>query len=543
MSISFSYKVNFFLVIPAFFFWSCIHANINTDKLDHVHGELATTKQTKNCITPISKKHNLGDQPAVIWEYEELSVQNPSWSGNPFNLVATVTFEHLDSDNRHITEMFYVGNNIWKFRFTGTKLGKWSYTTSSSDPELHGLTGEVNVIQNPSPEKTGFLTTADNKFAVQTQDIDTIKPYIFNVYMNEVEFPSQMADWKNTQDVSTYLQDAKNNGSEIIFFHVNNSWFKFGVKGHDEHNNLNPDLCTFRVLEKLITNTRELGGRTHLWAWGDDAPKRKWTQTGVKGGINGEADRRLQRYIAARLGPLPGWSMGYGFDLQEWVNDEQLGEWAKYMHKHMGWPHLLSARGYANKDLDILSYSNLGPEGFKETNPFNYEDAANIIRSDSRRPHFFEERFTYKRNQIFSMDVTRQLHWQYAMAGGVGSFWGFFPIEYGKVKPKYPKPEQLQTHYHFWHLGDWFKLDMSIANELTDGYALKTPDNQSFIFYKENTDSIQIDLTDMDARKAAVAVNTRKKYAEISLGKLNPKKQVIKLPEASDWAIAVANRD
>jgi len=85
----------------------------------------------------------------------------------------------------------------------------------------------------------------------------------------------------------------------------------------------NPDLRTFAVLENFISQVHAAGGVVHLWAWGDEAR----TQTPHKWGLNGPADQRLQRYIAARLGPIPGWTMGYGFDLDEWVTDEQIKTW------------------------------------------------------------------------------------------------------------------------------------------------------------------------------------------------------------------------
>ncbi|MEC8891835.1 MAG: hypothetical protein VX901_00790, partial [Candidatus Poribacteria bacterium] len=67
----------------------------------------------------------------------------------------------------------------------------------------------------------------------------------------------------------------------------------------------------------IILKTYAAGGAVHLWMWGDSSrdqnTKERW-------GLNGCTDRRLQRYIAARLGPIPGWTLGYGYDLWEWVD-------------------------------------------------------------------------------------------------------------------------------------------------------------------------------------------------------------------------------
>ena len=85
---------------------------------------------------------------------------------------------------------------------------------------------------------------------------------------------------------------------------------------------------TFRVLEILCDMAQQRGMFVHIWQWGDE--QRLWSALGIpadgdvpgdSGGVNGVADRRLQRYIAARLGPLPNWALGYGFDLYEWADE------------------------------------------------------------------------------------------------------------------------------------------------------------------------------------------------------------------------------
>lgn len=99
-------------------------------------------------------------------------------------------------------------------------------------------------------------------------------------------------------------------------------------------NNADPDPRTFEALESLITRVYNAGGVVHIWVWSDNS--NGGNPNSLPGGINGEVDRRLQRYIAARLGPIPGWTMGYGFDLWEWTNGNQLTTWHDYMQTHFG---------------------------------------------------------------------------------------------------------------------------------------------------------------------------------------------------------------
>ena len=59
---------------------------------------------------------------ARLWEPVEWIFQNPSSSGNPFDLEVLTTFTHVRSGQIIRTELFYVGGDTWKLRFTGNKL-------------------------------------------------------------------------------------------------------------------------------------------------------------------------------------------------------------------------------------------------------------------------------------------------------------------------------------------------------------------------------------------------------------------------------------
>ena len=478
---------------------------------------------------------DLGETNGEMWEYLEWNLVNPSWSGNPFDLVATVTFTHTPSASTHTTEMFYDDSNTWKFRFTGTKTGEWSFTTASSDPDLDGYHGIVNISPNPDPNARGFLTNQGNKFAIQTGNSGETQGYLLNVYMNGEDFPAFIHNLTSTATIEAYIVDAQQYNFDTIFVHVCNNWFDFGSINYDEHNSEDPDPQTFAALETLIAIARSQGTRVQIWAWGDQA--RRWTPIGV-GGINGVPDRRLQRYIAARLGPLPGWTMGYGFDLQEWVNEAQVGAWAQYLHQHFGWQHMVWGRGRTHSELDAVSYSGKSDGG----QPFSYDDAVSKLDSDLSRPHFYEERFSYLREGAWTMENTRRAIWHYALAGGIGAWWGFY--EFGVAQspyPPYPNPEYLATVNQFWP--DRFLLDMARANTLTDGYCLKTTTNDNYVFYKEDTSSVQMDLSGMAGPLPAIAVDTKLSYAEIDLGTLSTTNQTWTAPYDSDWAIAVGDFD
>jgi hypothetical protein len=484
------------------------------------------------------------NQTGTLWApYLEWSLNNPSWSGNPFDVVATVTFLHQGSGETRLTEMFYAGGTTWKFRFTGTRTGLWTFTTSSSDSDLNSHSGNITITPNPNHDIKGFLVRSGNKFAQQVGENGELIGVIYNVWQGG-NFPNGVHNWYNNPNLINDLNNGINNyviphGATALYSTVvANRWFNLETQQWDQHDKREPDLRTFEALENAITHLHTQGIHLHIWAWGDE--DRRQTPIGA-GGINGTADRRVQRYIAARLGPLPGWAMNYGYDLGEWVSESQLDSWASYMNERMGWPHLLFSRGYATQNMTGRSYSSNGPGspvGAIQTSPngpASFSEVVSHIDSDANRPHLFEERFIYLREMAggppWTMDRTRRVMWWNAMAGGVGAFWGVWD------GPIYPNPEQMRTHARFWD--NRFHLDMTRANHLTDGAALKTPSNDLFIFYKENTNSIIMNLSGMSGYRQAVAIDTKLAYSEIAIGSLGPSDQTWTAPFTSDWAVAV----
>jgi hypothetical protein len=82
---------------------------------------------------------------------------------------------------------------------------------------------------------------------------------------------------------------------------------------------------------------------------------------------------------------------------------------------------------------------------------------------------------------------------------------------------------------------------MERAPSLSDGFVLaRTGKNGAqYIFYRDEADSLRLDLRGMGGEQRAVAVDTRRPYEEIDLGALPPREQTWQAPNRSDWAIAV----
>lgn len=464
----------------------------------------------------------------VDWRFEKIA-----WSGNPFDVMARATFRHQESAEQIATELFYDGKQAWVLRFTGSKPGRWEFTTTSQDAELNGLKGEATI--EPNPCGAGFMVPMGNRWV--RQGVNEIFSPQYVSYAAPVHYHNRPE--KIDADINTWFVDHGFNGLHTF---VGMSWFDIN-KNSASYKDIpsddpNPDPRTFEALELLITKVHRAGGLVHIWLWGDEQRK----ITPVRWGINGQVDQRLQRYICARLGPLPGWSAGYGFDLQEWAGRDNLRLWHKHMHEHMGWFHFLGGRA---PDMEVI-YEGLDYSSYQQWRP-TYDTYVEALEKRSpNRPVFMEDRFRVRVNvypdKDYTLDMTRRGLWHANMAGGVANIWAYLidPPKDGS-SGSYPNREQIRTWARFWK--GRFPTHMVRNNARTDGVCLEAP-GKFRVFYREDADSIRMDLAGLREPIKAVAVDTRAEYKEIPLADLKAaSEQVFKAPRKSDWAAAVGVPD
>ena len=475
------------------------------------------------------------DRQARQWELVEWSLKNPGCKGNPFEAAATVTFRHAESGEKRTTGMFHAGGATWRFRFTATRPGRWTFSTASKARPLDGRRGVLTAEANPRAR--GFVTGFGSKWGFSGSG-EVFVPQLV-MYLTPEKFHKRPD--RVDRDIRTFLVEHGFNGFHVMVFC---RWFDIaqeratGLRTKDP----NPDPRTFEALEMLIAKTCAAGGIVHLWAWGDESRG----QTPIRlGGKNGPADLRLQRYIAARLGPLPGWTMGYGFDLDEWTKEADLRAWHAHMHRHLGWRHMLGGRSvgpnYYRRGIKFPQiYEGLDYSGYEQHRP-TYEAYLAAVRARPKKPTFSEDRFRIRisryKEKDYDMDRTRRGVWESTLAGGVANIWGHLGQSSGVGSKPYPKPHQIKTWSLFFRRR--FLRDMRPDGSLTDGACLARPGRGHYVFYRESAASIRMDLSRMAAPQPAVAVDTLKPYKEIDLGRLKPTDQTWKAPYASDWALAV----
>ena len=350
---------------------------------------------------------------------------------------------------------------------------------------------------------------------------------------------------KVDSDINTFIK-----GHGFSGFHVGVACRWFNLDEVDCRNisgsNPSPDQRTIDALKMLIQKTHAAGGMVHIWMWGDAERGQNPSVRSDWGGLMGSVDKRLQDKIAQELGSLDGWSIGYGFDLDEWVSASKLKQWRDYLQGKLPKFHFLGGRpagpnsgtnhsAYVswNKPMDYSSYEHHRP---------TYSVYVSALKAVPGQPVMSEDRFRVRnqgRSKDYGLDDTRRGLWISTMAGGVANIWGYLIGSPGYYSVSYPNKNQIKTYSRFFE--NRFKKDLSRCSSLTSGGArcLKRSNNRDYIFYRESTSSIQMDLSGMSGAQPAVAVDTKKTYSEISLGTLNAKSQTWSAPYSSDWVIAV----
>lgn len=465
-------------------------------------------------------------------------MENASYSGNPFDVIATVTFEHQGSSKSHTTEMFHDGDDTWKFRFTGTRMGTWNFTTSSDDPELDGHSGSVEVAPNSDSDTYGFVTNVGDKWARQMGNSGAVEPFVPH-FRETFEYEPSLSEYTDTfinNHLDVRMGEEGFNGVRISVYA---RWVDSELSSYawPDTPKENPDPASFEALERLIEEIHSRGGVLHIWYVGD-CFRDQCIQAGFgDNGASTDGERRILRYIAARLGPVPGWIMGYGYDNDEHVSTAALQDWGSYLRNHMGWNHYLGARDQTGGGTAYTFWpeANFYSHG-QYSNGVDNSTVRDLFENTTDKTHSFDERW-YKSRLGSEKAILRQL-WTMNMAGGASAIWGW---QGNANDHPYPHPEWFKTFFTFWE--NRFLSDMTPDNNLTDGYALTDASGKHFVVYKEDTSSIQIDLSGMNGSQPAVAVDTQRPYQEIDLGTLDPATQTISLPHSSDWAIAVGQFD
>ncbi len=529
------------------------------------------------CTTTLfacSSTKTLEDQTGIQWETFEWTIADETYEGNPFDLVASASFTHSESGSSITTPIYFNGENAWKFRFTATETGEWKFTTTSTDTDLDGYSGAVTISENPDPKAHGFIKNFGNKWGWQGAEEAFVPQYLMAANMDYFyDFEKNVAD---ENKIDAYIQEFMvEHGFTGFHFTVNARWFD--IKGNWKEGALidaeNPDLRTYQVLETIIQKVHKMGGACHMWMWGADGKDdNRSGPGGIIGGHMNEIDQRNIKYLAARLGPLPGWSIGYGFDTENgWANVEQFESWKRMIEETSGWDHFIGAR----VGRDDKNWRGNAPEPMPPRPPLDEQNNAPIedkwmawlggdytgytsyrpmydryregMLHQPQKPSFEEDRFRLRNRanwvyKDYNELRTRRGLWNSTIAGGSANIWGnLLPDEYHGGSQPYQVDtinikHQIKTYSVFWE--NRFRKEME-SFKVGETMHLANPEQSLVVIYQEDTGKVPINLPKASGQLKAIAVDALKSYEEIDLGMISTKDFVWEAPYVSDWAIAL----
>ena len=388
------------------------------------------------------------------------------------------------------------------------------------------------------------LTHFGNKWSWRGPDHEEVFVPQLVMYATPPNFHGQPD--KVDRDIHTFIDQHGFHGFHVF---LSCRWFDIdeedcrNVPGKDPE----VDVRTLDALQMLIVKTYRAGGMVHLWMWGDEERGQTPSARADWGGLDGPVARKVEAAVAERLGDLPGWSMGYGFDLDEWVSANELHAWRDRMQALLPRFHFLGGRPegpnrgeshrgarHWNRRLDYASYEHHKP---------SYQVYVRALEANPDKPVMSEDHFRVLENsdqKHYSLQDIRRGLWRSTLAGGVANIWGYL-MEGGSHElgsAPFPNRGQVRTYFEF--MRGRFLRDMERCNPTrAPTLCLRSAALQHYIFYREDAEELALGLDAMDGVQPAVAVDTRKPYAEIRIGELDRKRQLWRAPYRSDWAIAV----
>lgn len=220
------------------------------------------------------------------FEAELLHTGSPQ---NPYKQIsAQVTFTQPDGATVSIP-MFWDGGNTWRVRLSPWMVGRWTYTTSSSDAGLNNQSGEFDCI--PSTNKGALTQKADAAYHFAYQDGT---PVWWFGDTNWYQFASLPTENLNHETANAYIDTRSAQGFNVVHAML---YTRRGNEGGAPFSNMKSESINpafFREIDSRLAHMNERGvtaGLVLAWGFGDGS----WLDF-----PSAEARLRFARYAVAR---------------------------------------------------------------------------------------------------------------------------------------------------------------------------------------------------------------------------------------------------
>lgn len=299
----------------------------------------------------------VGAQPALhqeveLYRWTDFTVEAAEAASGvgKWDIEGSCIWIHEASGTERTSLVWYSGEgDTYIYRFGASFTGRWRGVTHSPVTALDGLEFTVDVLPSSNPRRTGWsgqIPEQPTAWARQHGPQGALArrtPIL--VMMPAVRLWHD--DMSRMQAFVAEFNDNHGfNGGHIST--IGRGWFDADSIASLAEAPEAPDVRTFQALEAAAAEWSERGGWLHIWMWGKGSGG---DFNRLPGGYDGNHSQRINRYIAARLGPVPGWSMGIGWDIEFWTNETQIQWWLDDLIPQLGgWHHWLGAR-YSDSDI------------------------------------------------------------------------------------------------------------------------------------------------------------------------------------------------
>jgi hypothetical protein len=329
------------------------------------------------------------------WERHAVSLVNGSYSGNPFELDVDATFTHGTTGTVITLPGYYAGDDTWKIGFMPTKVGEWTWVTSSGDPDLDNRTGSVTCVASA---RRGLLAAAGKKWRYSNGD------YIVPVGV----FVQLMHGAGTAQEIANFADFLQANNIHLVNFRLCEQEICF-----DDVAAKTMDLTLWDRLELRLEALAQRGIGVDVMLYTDDGGRPSFAG-------QSETEQFLVRYTVARLAGFPVVLFNSGIDIWEY-RDSSWHDWYGNLVKSLDpYGHPVSSRGGTGSDTSFMSagvrtYNSNGARNSTFNRMLSAFNAA--AEPSANNDNFGEDRTGI--NGHTPGDI-RRTGWKGLLAGGVG---------------------------------------------------------------------------------------------------------------------------
>lgn len=479
------------------------------------------------------------------WRRHVITLPNNDYSGNPFELEVDGTFVHEASGTTVTLPGYYAGDDEWKIGFMPTEIGEWTYVTSSSDPQLDGVSGRVLCIESGLP---GMLK-ADSQPGPGKKWKFTDGPYVVPIGLR-MEFFSEPAETSTFTEAADFMRD---NHLQMLETRLTEQLGQFEDGRHDfvfegDWGDHQFDLRIWDRMEERMEILTERGLGAHIMFYSDDAGKPDWP-------AKGETEWLVIRYVVARLAGYPIVWYNTGIDIAEYRDCNWTDWFAAQIHVLDPYGHPVSSRhggGSGSCVPDTQTWDSRGDRLAKISDMIAYYDTASVpVSMDDA---WGENRTSHPEKNFRPQDI-RRAFWKSVAAGGLGGLIrgsdGYFHI--GNVQSDLESEQWLRLVNEFVQrkLGSTFGAMTPSPSLVSNGYALADPGRTKIVCFFIGTDDrwddgndgpLTADLTGTSRDFRAIWFDPRT-GSERWVGPMaGGKKHVLDPPSADDWVLYIYAR-